>query len=98
MMTTSKDELTKLAELSCIEIDSSSTSQMTEDLNAIMNFVGQLRQVNTSNVAPLLHPLHIHQRLRTDAVNEEDHRRQLATLTPAFSDDLFLVPKLGPFS
>ena len=53
--------------------------------------------MDTSTVAPLLHPLNLHQRLRADDVKEEDHRSELAKLTPLFADNLYLVPKLGPF-
>ena len=97
-MSTSENELKKIAALAYIETDSTSTLQLASDVSAIMNFVEQLRQMDTTDVAPLLHPLNLHQRLRTDEVSEENAVNALAKLAPQFADDLYLVPKLGPFA
>ena len=42
---------------------------------------------------PLLHPFALHQRLRADAVTEEDCIAELEAIAPLFEDDLYLVPK-----
>lgn len=96
-MMLTEDELKKIAELAHIETDRASTEQLTNDVGAIMRFVEQLRQVDTSNVDPLLHPLHLNQRLRTDEIKEQNAVHALEKMAPSFADDLYLVPKLGPF-
>ena len=93
-MTTSESELKKIAALAYIETDANSTLQLARDMSAIMDFVDQLRQLNTKTVAPLLHPLNLHQRLRTDEVKEENRVSDLTKLAPLFADDLYLVPKV----
>jgi len=93
-MTTSEIELKKIASLAHIETDSDSTLQFANDVSAIMSLVEQLRQVNTDGVAPLLHPLNLHQRLRMDLVTEENCSEALAKIAPVFADNLYLVPKV----
>jgi aspartyl-tRNA(Asn)/glutamyl-tRNA(Gln) amidotransferase subunit C len=97
-MMLTEDELKKIAELAYIEMDAQSTEQLTNDVGAIMQFVEKLRQVDTSHVEPLLHPLHLNQRLRTDEVQEQNAVNALEKMAPLFADNLYLVPKLGPFS
>ena len=96
-MPTSEVELKKiatLATLAYIETDADSTLQFATDVSAIMNFVEQLLEVNTDGVAPLLHPLNIHQRLRTDTITEGNCVEGLAKIAPVFADNLYLVPKV----
>lgn len=96
-MATSEDELKKIATLAYIEIDCN-TAQFAKDMSAIMNFVGQLRSVDTTSIAPLLHPLNMHQRLRIDDVNHVNYIPMLEKIAPVFANDLYYVPKLGPFA
>lgn len=93
-MSTLEHDLKKIAGLAYIGMDSDSTSQLTDDVRAIMEFVEQLRVVNTTAVQPLLHPLDLNQRLREDAISEENQVNQLGKMAPMFVDDLYLVPKV----
>ena len=93
-MATSENELKKIAALAYLEMDPKSTLQLSQDVSAIMTFVEQLRQIDTTNVTPLLHPLDLHQRLRHDEANEESRVDQLAAIAPLFADGLYLVPKV----
>lgn len=93
-MPTSEAELKKLAALSYLELDGNSTQQLAHDVGAIMDFVEQLRQVDTTDVPPLLSPLNLQQRLRADEVSEKNHVAALANIAPSFANDLYLVPKV----
>ena len=93
-MPTSEAELKQIATLAHIEIDANSTLQFAHEVSAIMDFVEQLRQINTTAVAPLLHPLNLHQQLRIDEVNEVNSVEALAKIAPVFTDDLYWVPKV----
>lgn len=59
-----------------------------------MDFVDQLRRIDTSGVAPLFHSFDEHQRLKADKVTEKDHSAELAKIAPLFEDGLYLVPKV----
>ncbi len=92
-MPTTEHELQKIAALAYLESDTS-TTQLTQDVSAIMAFVEQLRKVDTSGVTPLSHPLDLHQRLREDEVKTVSCVAQLEKIAPLFTDNLYLVPKV----
>lgn len=93
-MTISQKDLEKIARLAYLDTASSDTKELTREISAIMDFVDQLRSVDTQNVAPLFHPFATHQRLRPDAVTEEDCVAELEAMAPLFEDNLYLVPKV----
>ena len=93
-MTTSDEDLKKIASLAYIKTNTESTHQLAKDVNAIMNFVEKLREINTTNIDPLLHPLKLNQRLRIDEVKEKSVVNELKNIAPLFADDLYLVPKV----
>jgi aspartyl-tRNA(Asn)/glutamyl-tRNA(Gln) amidotransferase subunit C len=93
-MPTSEHDLKKIAALAYLEMDAASAKRQSQDMNAIMAFVEQLRQIDTTNVIPLFHPLDLQQRLRDDQVRETNAVEQLAAIAPLFTDNLYLVPKV----
>lgn len=93
-MPTTEQDLQKIAALAYLEIDTTSAQQLSQDVSAIMDLVDQLRQIDTTGVAPLFHPLDLQQRLREDHVLESNSVEQLANIAPLFTDNLYLVPKV----
>lgn len=93
-MPTTEDQLKKLAALSHIGMNAQTTTQLVNDVGAIMDFVEQLRSVDTSNVTPLLNPHDSYQQLRQDIVTENNNVNALANIAPVFENDLYLVPKV----
>ena len=53
-----------------------------------------MNAVDTSGVAPLAHPLEMAQRLRPDAVSEENQRELFQAIAPSTEAGLYLVPKV----
>lgn len=84
-------ELRQIAALAYLTTE---TPHLFEDVTAIMTYVDQLRQVDTSQVQPLFHPLDLHQRLRADKVTETDQTAALAQMAPLMDDGLYLVTKV----
>lgn len=93
-MTLSTKELEHIARLAYLEIDADHSAQLTQEISSIMDFVDQLRTINTTDVAPLFHPFALHQRLRTDEITEADCIAELEAIAPMFEDNLYLVPKV----
>lgn len=87
-------DIKHLATLASITIDQQQLSQLTEDIQAIMQFVRQLESVDTNNISPLQHPLNTSQPLRADIPNNQDCSAELAAIAPHFVDNLYLVPKV----
>lgn len=93
IMTLSAADIENIARLARLDA-SENPFQLYEEVNSIMNFIEQLRAVDTTNTTPLFHPLALHQRLRTDEITEEECIAELEAMAPLFEDNLYLVPKV----
>ncbi|TGD78931.1 Asp-tRNA(Asn)/Glu-tRNA(Gln) amidotransferase subunit GatC [Hymenobacter wooponensis] len=93
-MSTDLATLRKLAHLARLEFDENKEQQMLGDLNKILDWVDQLRQLDTSNVEPLVHLSHEINVLRPDeAHNTVSHQDGLRN-APRKDSDYFRVPKV----
>lgn len=93
-MTITPKDLDKIAKLAYISTDEEHSPQLAQEINSIMDFVDELRSVDTKGNAPLYHPFDLHQTLRPDEVTEADCVEQLAEIAPLFEDNYYLVPKV----
>ncbi|MDP1604733.1 MAG: Asp-tRNA(Asn)/Glu-tRNA(Gln) amidotransferase subunit GatC [Legionella sp.] len=93
-MTLSITDVRAIAALAYLEADNDDMEKLAREVNDIMDFVQQLNQVNTTQVAPLFHPMDLHQPRRSDEVSEESCLRELAEIAPHFEEQLYLVPKV----
>ncbi len=93
-MTIKSEEVEKIAFLARLRVAEDNRGKLTEDLSQILDFVDQMKAVDTRNVTPLSNPLEMHQILRPDTVTEENQRDRLQAVAPATELGLFLVPKV----
>ena len=93
-MTIDKRDIEKLSQLARITISPDSIEPVTDRINKVLNMVDQLQSIDTSNIAPMSHPLDAVQRLRADEVTETNERDTLMENAPAKEDGLFLVPRV----
>ncbi|MBO3273067.1 Asp-tRNA(Asn)/Glu-tRNA(Gln) amidotransferase subunit GatC [Hymenobacter aerilatus] len=93
-MSTDINTLRQLAHLSRLEFDATKEQEMLGALNEILDWVDQLRQLDTSNVAPLVHLSQEINVLRPDeAHNTVSHQEGLRN-APRKDSDYFRVPKV----
>ncbi len=69
-------------------------NEIQENLTRIVEMVNKISSANTENIQPMAHPLQINQRLRKDAVSEENQREKLLALSSETESGLFLVPNI----
>jgi aspartyl-tRNA(Asn)/glutamyl-tRNA(Gln) amidotransferase subunit C len=93
-MAFTQNELANIMQLAYLNSDLDNTHQLAKDVKAIMDFVEQLRKIDTTGIFPLFHPLDLQQRGRIDEISEKDSSAQLAKIAPHFADRLYLVPKV----
>lgn len=93
-MAISPKDLEQIAALAYLDMNQNHAPQLMKEVNEIMNFVDQLRSVDTKGIEPLFHPFDMHQRLRPDLVTEEDCLAELEALAPMFEDNFYLVPQV----
>lgn len=65
-MSLTAEQVRWVAHLARLELTAAELETMTRQLSAIVDYVTQLQQVNTEGIAPLAHPLPIHNVFRAD--------------------------------
>lgn len=97
-MSLTSSDISRIANLARLELDSSASERMLSQLNSFFDVVQQMRAVDTTGVEPLEHPFatirDIALRLREDRVSEADNREANQRSAPAVESGLFLVPKV----
>ena len=93
-MSLTPDDVQKIAHLARLAVSDEEASAVAGDLTNILELVEQMQQVDTNDVIPMSHPLHMTQRLRPDEVSENDQREKFQSIAPATENGLYLVPKV----
>lgn len=93
-MSLSTDDVAKIAHLARLAVQPEESAALGRDLSNILDLVAQMDAVDTGSVEPMAHPLEMAQRLREDAVTEENMRERYQANAPAVENGLFLVPKV----
>lgn len=89
-----RSEIRKLANLAQLEIGEEALDEVASSISDVLALVDQLQAADTHQVEPMAHPLDATQRLREDAVTEDDQRQRFQAIAPATEDGLYLVPKV----
>lgn len=94
-MPLTREQIENIAHLARLELQPAEVPVYQESLSAILDFVGELDRADTASVAPMAHPLPgLSQRLRPDAVTEQDHHELYQENAPQVTAGLYLVPKV----
>ena len=93
-MSTDIQTIKKLAHLARLEFNEEKEQEMLQDLNKILNWMDQLRELDTTHVEPLIHMSEEVNVLREDvAKNTVTHEEALLN-APRKDSDYFRVPKV----
>ncbi|MDO6682000.1 MULTISPECIES: Asp-tRNA(Asn)/Glu-tRNA(Gln) amidotransferase subunit GatC [unclassified Oceanobacter] len=93
-MALEQDQVRNIAELCRLQIDDAQIAAYQNNLSNILELVDQLSAVDTSDVAPMAHPLDAVQRLRADQVTESNQREHFQQIAPATERGHYLVPRV----
>lgn len=88
------DTVDKLATLSRLEFDGKEKEEIISNLNKMLDFVGKLNELDTSNVEPLIYMNVEKNILRTDEVKQEISQKDALLQAPKKDSDYFKVPKV----
>ena len=80
--------------LARLKLDKDKKEKITKDLENIIDFVAELQDLNTKNVAPLSNPLEKVAPKREDSVNSKSRKEAFLTNSPESDQDYFVVPKV----
>lgn len=92
----SVDEATvrRIARLARIKVDDAEAKGLVGELNGILDWVAQLDEVDTRDVAPMTSVMPMKLRQRTDAVTDGKKAADVTLNAPLAEDDFYVVPKV----
>ena len=83
-----------IAKLARLEMSDAEVAATVPELNAILNWVEQLGEVDTSSVEPLTAVIDQKLRLRSDVVDDGNVREAVLANAPGAQHGFFAVPKV----
>ena len=83
----------KLSRLSMLEFDDAGRGQIKSDLEKMIGFIDQLKELDTTGVEPLLHMSGEINALREDIPGNMLSREEALQNAPLHDETFFLVPK-----
>lgn len=93
-MTLSPQDVKKIADLARIKITDQEVDKVTSQLSSIMDWIDQLRNVDTSHIDNCPHPEQSLMFERQDEVTETNHVEEILLNAPATQHHMFAVPKM----
>lgn len=88
------DEMRKLADLANLGLEEGELSAMSAELSEILRHFQHIRDVDTREVAPLLHAVEVENVLREDVPGPSLTREESLANAPATANGFFTVPRV----
>ena len=89
-----KKSLLKLGKLARISISDDKLNNLSKDLNSILEFVDQLKEIKTDQVDPTSNSLNQKLEVRDDKVENKNSAEDVLENAPEKEMDFFVVPKV----
>ena len=89
-----EQQIRHVAKLARLKITDEQVKTFTPQLNAILTYIAQLEQLDTSNIEPLAHCLPVSNVLRDDTINPSLSNTDALANAPAKDGEFFTIPKV----
>ena len=93
-MSVDADTVRRIAHLARIAVADSEVENLRAELNAMLAFVEQLKEVNVAGVEPMTSVTPMAMKKRHDVVTAGDDAEAVLKNAPQSADNFFLVPKV----
>ena len=90
----SPETIDKIAHLARLEFDEGAKSEISKDMNRMLEFIDKLNELNTDGVEPLVYMSHENNVMREDEVIQNIDQKQALLNAPKKDSDYFKVPKM----
>lgn len=84
----------RIARLARIKVNDQEAKGLEAELNGILNWVEQLKEVDTDGVEPMTRVVPIELTKREDVVTDGEIAKDIVKNAPFAEDDYFVVPKV----
>jgi aspartyl-tRNA(Asn)/glutamyl-tRNA(Gln) amidotransferase subunit C len=93
-MSVDKDTVRRIARLARLAIDEERVEPMVNELNGILEWVEQLKEVDVEGVRPMTSVVEQRLKMRDDVITESNNADALMLNAPGGEDHFFVVPKV----
>jgi aspartyl-tRNA(Asn)/glutamyl-tRNA(Gln) amidotransferase subunit C len=93
-MSVDRDTVLRIAKLARIAISDEEAERLKGELSGILDWVAQLDEVDTANVAPMTRVVAMTMKQRKDEVTDGDRADDIVKNAPMVEDHYFVVPKV----
>jgi aspartyl-tRNA(Asn)/glutamyl-tRNA(Gln) amidotransferase subunit C len=93
-MKISRGEVEKVARLARLSLEEAELDRLTGQMDAVLGFVEQLKNLNTDGILPTAHAVPMENAFRADAVRPSLGTEKALANAPAAADGCFRVPKV----
>ncbi len=90
----SSDDVSKVAQLARLDLPDDKIATYTEQLESIIEYVGQLQKVDTEGVPETTRAVEVTNVTRADGVHPTPVREDILNQAPQREGDFFRVPKI----
>ena len=80
--------------LARLEIDQDKSEKIQQDLETIIELIGSLQTIDTSNIEPLYSPLEMTAFMHDDIEKSDNKKEKFLENAAASNEDYFLVPRV----
>ena len=91
-MSLSRAEVERISLLSRLRLSEQELDTMTTQLAQVVDYVAQLSELNTDDVAPMAHAVEVANVFRADEVQPSLDRAAALANAPSHDDQFYLVP------
>ena len=89
-----QETVSTICYLARLEIDKNKSKKIIQDLETIIELIGGLQTIDTSDIEPLYSPLEMTASTHEDVVNSDNKKGEFLENAPASNEDYFLVPRV----
>ena len=80
--------------LARLEIDENKSEKIQKDLETIIDLIGSLQTIDTSDIEPLYSPLEMTAFMHDDIEKSDNKKEKFLANAAASNEDYFLVPRV----
>lgn len=91
-MSLDREQVRWVSHLARLDMDDAELEKIGKKLSAVVDYIDQLKQINTDNVEPLAHPLPISNVFRDDEAGQSLSVDDALSNAPMRHGDFFAVP------
>ena len=93
-MSINKDTIKKISKLARISVTNEETDRLEKDLNSIIKFVEQLKELNTDKIAPIAAVSDQALTMNKDEIKKINEKEEILKNAPEKNSNYYIVPKV----